>query len=217
MSDVIVAALKALDPANDDHWTSDGLPRLGALPAGLSRKEVTDALPGFNRAAAQAAAENAQKEPEAPEGAADPQGANPDAPDAEDGDEEDAEDGLSDADDGLDRLVAEAEEADAEVKAAEEAMEAAKAALAKKVAERDAILEAKAALEPPHHVKVMTDIQEYLAAQQADREQRFGLRAAAIQAIGGPQNAKLLQPKSPLDASMTRKTGRARPSFAPKE
>lgn len=46
----IRAALKALDPSNDDHWTADGLPRLGALGIqGLSRQAVTAAAPRFSR------------------------------------------------------------------------------------------------------------------------------------------------------------------------
>lgn len=58
----IEAALSKLDPTNDNHWTQDGLPRLDTVKIlsgnpGLTREMVTDAVPGFSRASAQAAAE----------------------------------------------------------------------------------------------------------------------------------------------------------------
>jgi len=62
----ILTALKALDPKNDDHWTSDGLPRLDAIKvSGVKRGDVTDAAPNFTR-------ENPTLEAPAP--AADPSG-----------------------------------------------------------------------------------------------------------------------------------------------
>lgn len=50
----IAAALKRLDPANDDHWTADGKPAMRAVEAILgrsdvTRSDVTAALPGFDR------------------------------------------------------------------------------------------------------------------------------------------------------------------------
>lgn len=50
----IVAALRELDPLNDDHWTADGAPRMDALEAllgdkSVTRKEVVEAAPDFNR------------------------------------------------------------------------------------------------------------------------------------------------------------------------
>lgn len=46
-------ALKGLDPANDDHWTSDGLPRVDvvaeAVGAPVTRKQITDAVPDLIR------------------------------------------------------------------------------------------------------------------------------------------------------------------------
>lgn len=50
----IRAALAQLDPKNDAHWTDDGLPRTGvvqklASDPNLSRKEIQDAQPGFQR------------------------------------------------------------------------------------------------------------------------------------------------------------------------
>lgn len=53
----LAAALKRLDPANDEHWTADGKPKMTAVEALLGRADVTRAqvdaaLPGFNREAA---------------------------------------------------------------------------------------------------------------------------------------------------------------------
>ncbi len=63
-------ALTQLDPANDDHWTSDGMPRMDVLQEltgdpKLVRKAVTDAAPDFNREMALAAL--APEVPEVPE------------------------------------------------------------------------------------------------------------------------------------------------------
>lgn len=50
----LVDALRKLDPGNDSHWTSDGMPRLEtvklfAADAALTRDVVTAAAPGFSR------------------------------------------------------------------------------------------------------------------------------------------------------------------------
>lgn len=47
-------ALKGLDATNDKHWTDDGLPREGVVQKlandlTLTRKEISDAFPGFQR------------------------------------------------------------------------------------------------------------------------------------------------------------------------
>jgi hypothetical protein len=52
----IRAALTQLDPANEKHWTDDGLPREGVVrqfagDQSISRKEIQDAYPGFQRQA----------------------------------------------------------------------------------------------------------------------------------------------------------------------
>lgn len=55
----ILAALEQLDPANDEHWTSDGLPRVDVV-ANLSghkqvqRSEITSTAPKFTRESATA-------------------------------------------------------------------------------------------------------------------------------------------------------------------
>lgn len=53
----IVSALKRLDPADDEHWTADGKPKMSALEALMGRADITRAqvdaaAPGFNREAA---------------------------------------------------------------------------------------------------------------------------------------------------------------------
>lgn len=68
MTDKIIAALKSLDPTNDNHWTNDGAPRLETVRLlsanpGLSRESVNNALPGFSRAVASGAA-NPETKPE---------------------------------------------------------------------------------------------------------------------------------------------------------
>lgn len=55
MTAKILEALSKLDPKNDAHWTSDGLPRLETVKlfagdSNLSREAVTAAAPGFSRA-----------------------------------------------------------------------------------------------------------------------------------------------------------------------
>lgn len=49
----IKEALEQLDVLDDDHWTTDGLPRVdaveGILGRDVSRQDITDAAPGFNR------------------------------------------------------------------------------------------------------------------------------------------------------------------------
>lgn len=50
----IKTALSQLDPMNDDHWTSDGSPRMDAVAKilgdeSVKRKDVTDAAPDFTR------------------------------------------------------------------------------------------------------------------------------------------------------------------------
>jgi len=54
MTDKIFAAVKSLDPAIDDLWTEDGLPRLDAVQgvdglSGVTRQNVDAACPGFDR------------------------------------------------------------------------------------------------------------------------------------------------------------------------
>lgn len=62
----IATALTKLDPKNDDHWTSDGAPLVGAVSdlvgRPVTRKEIVDAAPQLTReSVAAAGAPDAQK------------------------------------------------------------------------------------------------------------------------------------------------------------
>lgn len=57
MTDKIFAVVKSLDPAVDDLWTEEGVPRLDAVQgvdglSGVTRQDVEAACPGFDREAA---------------------------------------------------------------------------------------------------------------------------------------------------------------------
>lgn len=62
----ILAALAQLDPLDDDHWTSDGAPRIDAvekiLGSDVSRKEVVEAAPKLTRETAGQEPEEEQEE-----------------------------------------------------------------------------------------------------------------------------------------------------------
>ena len=53
MSKSILAALQQLDSSNDNHWTADGMPRLDTIKVltgeEVTRAQVTEAAPYFNR------------------------------------------------------------------------------------------------------------------------------------------------------------------------
>lgn len=59
----ILEAVMGLQPGNDEHWTTDGLPRLDAvenlLGASVTRKQLTNAAPDFNRGHAQSLVDEA--------------------------------------------------------------------------------------------------------------------------------------------------------------
>lgn len=50
----ILEVLKLLDPKNDEQWTADGLPKVDVVAelvgSEVTRTQITDALPDFNRA-----------------------------------------------------------------------------------------------------------------------------------------------------------------------
>lgn len=59
MKEKILEALSQLDPLNDDHWTSDGAPRMDAVEhivgdRSITRKDIVNAAPDFNREKASA-------------------------------------------------------------------------------------------------------------------------------------------------------------------
>lgn len=60
-SEQILEALSKLDPENNDHWTQDGSPRLGAVGDGVSRADILAAAPLFNRKNTETAAERLEE------------------------------------------------------------------------------------------------------------------------------------------------------------
>lgn len=66
----IILALSKLEVQNEDHWTSDGLPRLDVLKAlagfPVTRQMVTSAAPGFSRASTGVLSDAEKPEPAQP-------------------------------------------------------------------------------------------------------------------------------------------------------
>lgn len=61
VNEKLVAAIKALDPKDDGHWTKHGKPQMAAVEklygsAGITRDDVEAAVPGYDRDQAKAAA-----------------------------------------------------------------------------------------------------------------------------------------------------------------
>lgn len=112
----LATALRTLDFTNDDHWTSDGLPRMDVIAeltedSTLTRKAVTEFAPDFSRAAAAEAADEAPLEGE-PEAAPEETEPEPEVESEEDEEGEDGEDEEeeSDEEDGDDEEDDEGEE-----------------------------------------------------------------------------------------------------------
>ncbi len=54
LDEAVRAAVRALDPANDDHWTQAGLPAMRAVEQsvgnrGVSREDINRLMPGYER------------------------------------------------------------------------------------------------------------------------------------------------------------------------
>lgn len=213
MNDKILSALLQLDTNNDDHWTSDGLPRMDAVEAivgnkGITRQQVTAAKPGFSRAvAAQAPAPAQAPQVQGGEGNGDPADKSAPAPAQATGDGDTGGDAAGEAQqqEMEGELVSESETRQALGQAKAELQELAKArneavqAYEAKVQEVDALndqLIAEEGVETPTEA-----IQGYLAKQRellADRAQRM----KAIKESG--VNLADLQRglKSPLDVAL---------------
>lgn len=70
-------ALESLDPRDDGHWTSNGIPRVdvvsGLVGREVLRQEITDAAPELTRSTLAAAREQGSQGSDAPEAAPDPE------------------------------------------------------------------------------------------------------------------------------------------------
>lgn len=222
MSNKITDALSKLDPANDNHWTQDGLPRLDTIKilAGdpsLTREAVTAAAPDFNREAAQAAAGAAQAgagtTPAAPTDAAPPAPASaatgadttPPAPPAPSESENPVLNPPPLAQDGGDQddLKARIAEAQLNLSDRQDALQLAKQELSDAQNEL-ARLEAQLKESPASGGNPIT---AYLKQQQKNLEAR-GARKALIKESGLDLKQLAKDLKSPLDAAMERKTNR---------
>lgn len=221
----IVKALQQLDPKNDDHWTNDGLPRLDAIKgvSGLKREDVTAAAPHFTKdnpvfeapKADGGESTSGQGADAAPTPQADEQqgGDDEQAQDEQDaGDDEqgsdDEQQAQDDADDELEELPAELDEAeaavlDAKAKLAEaqEQQAAAQKVVNEAQAEHDRLVEIRDSQRRPH--QDMEDRMAFIKRQAQMRAERAGASAEILKGL----NVDKLDPRSPLDRSMARKTG----------
>lgn len=220
MSKNITDALSKLDPANDNHWTQDGLPRLDTIKIlagdpGLTREAVTAAAPDFNRASAQQAAAGAQQAgagttPAAP-GQPAPQGAasgpsasetQPPAPPESDLPVLNPPPLAAEAGDATD-LNARIAEAKLQLSDAQDRLHLAKQELSdaqNKVADLEAQLK-----DTP--VGAANPITEYLKSQQRVLEER-GAKRQLIKESGLNLKQLAKELKSPIDSAMERRTGR---------
>lgn len=234
MSEKILAALRQLDPANDNHWTAEGQPRIDTvkLLAGdqtITRDAITQALPGFVRARAAemlpAGGASTAQAPAAPAQAPTPT-PTPSAPGSEAASAaqsatQEPGDGNGSEQEGTDRPVA-----DSGARAAQEAAESIGDPKARLAAlqehHADAVeyharatrilQEAQAALDREIEAQSATGngsalpdaLSGYFARQQELREQR----AARIEAMRGVKLSEILPTKAKIDEAFARRTGR---------
>jgi hypothetical protein len=228
MTQKILDALKALDVANDNHWTADGLPRLDtvkmlAADPTLSREVVDTAAPGFTRTAAKDyvlpapdSAGNGAVAATVGEGA--PAPATPAvsaaAPPAEEAgattfSNEQAQQpevaATGPATDEVPSLATELEEVRREIERTRAALVEGNKFLNNLVQKEERLADQLAAVSPKDDTP--TAIRSYLDAQVAKGNERTA-RKQLIAESGLDLKALAQDLKSPLDAAMSRKTGR---------
>lgn len=214
MLDKIITALKKLDPTKDEHWTSDGLPRIDVVKelAGdpsITRDNIVAAAPLYNRSTGFPAlgvvtppvgtAPSAGTAPPAPPA---PVVAPPPAPGPKKGDPE-----------ALHNAELAVADAQADIEEMDKWLAEANKERTRRMRVRDAAQVALDALQP---IQTNGDaIQAYLAQQKRNLEARGQqiAKAAAFQKEHGFKLADLLPKRSPLDSAMARKNNRgtARP------
>lgn len=228
MSQKILDALKALDVANDNHWTADGLPRLDtvkmlAADPTLSREAVDTAAPGFTRTTAKEyvvpapdSAGNAAGAATVGEGAPVPAtpAVTPAAPPAEEAgattfsNEQAQQPEVASAGAATDEVASLAEELE-EVRGTIERTRAALVEgnkyLNSLVQKEERLVDQLAAVSPKDDTP--SAIRAYLDAQVAKGNERT-VRKQLIAESGLDLKALARDLKSPLDAAMSRKTGR---------
>lgn len=219
MNQVLIDVLKKLDPANDNHWTADGLPRLDtvkmlASSQSLTREQVSAEAPGFCRANAAdwqpgqggntGADENA--DPSAPQAPANPIPA-PVAP-------------VTPVQETKQPEVAKQTEADSEIDALEKALAEQATKVEALRQEKDKLnaqfeeertkeddLRAKVEAKRPHGESTACAIQGYLESQKRILEERAAKKELLKES--GINLKELSQGlRAPIDAAMARKDGR---------
>lgn len=222
MSKNITDALSKLDPANDNHWTQDGLPRLDTIKIlsgdpSLTRELVTGAYPDFNRETARAAAGTAQAgagttpaaptegTPPAPASAATATETQPPAPPAPP--ESDLPvlnpPAVAEASNEQADLLVRIEEAKVNLSDRQDALQLAKQEL---VDAQNEVARLEAQLKESSPTNSST-IMDYLARQRQNLEDR-GARKQLIKESGLDLKQLAKDLKSPLDAAMERKNTR---------
>lgn len=186
MSASIQAALKLLDPQNDNHWTDDGLPRVDtvkffAKDATLTRDDITKAAPAFNRTVPLI-------ESEGDDHGADEEASGHGGPDT---------DPQAEAVQGLEAELAEAQAAlDASAARVAEAQKEHEA----RRKEVDRLAEALDKARP--RTALGTDIRAYLNRQNDVLHER-AVKRAKLASIGGMEALKALLPeRAPVDAAL---------------
>ena len=197
----ILEALLGLSPGNDEHWTADGLPRLDAvenlLGASVTRKQLTNAAPDFNRAMAQSvvdeAASQGDTEPsdtdkaqpdadlQSPEGPGETDTATADAGGHDDFDP--LAEGPGDEEDMLDAAVQEAQD---RVSAIQQTLEQGKLALAEAEQALTDAAKAKNSAFPP--LSAAEAIQQF---QRSEHEKRAAARGVVLGSVASPIDAAL--------------------------
>lgn len=198
----ILEALLGLSPGNDEHWTADGLPRLDAvenlLGASVTRKQLTNAAPDFNRAMAQSVVEEAtsqgddaeQPDADKAEPDADPQ--SPEDPSETDtatagtGGPDDFDplaEGPGDEEDMLDASVQDAQD---RVSTIQRALEQGRLALAEAEQALADAAKAKNSAFPP--LSAAEAIQQF---QRSEHEKRAAARGVVLGSVASPIDAAL--------------------------
>lgn len=202
----ILEALLGLSPGNDEHWTADGLPRLDAvenlLGASVTRKQLTNAAPDFNRAMAQSVVDEAASQGDTEQGDTELPEAGKAEPDAdpqslEDPSETDTvtagaggpddfdplAEGPGDEEDMLDASVQDAQD---RVSAVQRALEQGKLALAEAEQALADAAKAKNSAFPP--LSAAEAIQQF---QRSEHEKRAAARGVVLGSVASPIDAAL--------------------------
>lgn len=197
----ILEALLGLSPGNDEHWTADGLPRLDAvenlLGASVTRKQLTNAAPDFNRAMAQSVVDEAASQgdtepsdtdktqpdadPQSPEDPGETDMATADAGGPDDFDP--LAEGPGDEEAELDEAVQEAQD---RVSAIQQALEQGKLALAEAEQALTDAVNAKNSAFPP--LSAAAAIQQF---QRSEHEKRAAARGVVLGQVSSPIDAAL--------------------------